>query len=108
MANSATNLDLISESQKGKATTADALFDAFSPASLFGRRASTCTALTWGYYGGTLLVAGTPTSIANGTLTLTDNATNYIESTTAGVVSSNASAFTAGRIQLYTAVTVTG
>lgn len=104
MANSSTNLDTISESQAGKATAANEVLDALSPASLFGRRASTCAGLTWGYYGGPMLLDGVLTGIANGTVTLTGSATNYIEATRAGVVSKNTTAFTAGSIPLYTVV----
>lgn len=49
-------------------------FDAASPAMLYGRRAQTTTGLTWGYYGGRY----NSTSIANGTVTLTGSATNYV------------------------------
>lgn len=106
MANSTTNLDTISSSQASKEVTANALFDAGSPATIFGRRASTTSALTWGYYGGRFRAsAGTYSSIANGTLALTASATNYVEVTVDGVVSSNTTAFTAGRIPLYTVVT---
>lgn len=104
MSDSVQHLDLISASQSAKETTANSLIDALSPSSLFGRRATTTTGLTWGYYGGVLNVAGTPTQIANGTVALTGSATNYVESTTAGVVSVNTSAFTAGRLQLYTVI----
>lgn len=104
MASSTTNLDTISVSQAGKETTANEMFDALSPASLFGRRASTCAGLTWGYYGGPIMVDGVATAIANGTVALTTAATNYIEATRAGVVSANTTAFTAGRVPLYTAV----
>jgi hypothetical protein len=101
MADSSTNLDLISASQSQKEVTANELFDAASPSMLFGRRASTTSALTWGYYGGTLLASGTPTQIANGTVALTASATNYVEATAAGVVSANTTGFTAGRTRLY-------
>lgn len=104
MANSTTNLPTISVSQSSKEATANALFDAHSPSSLFGRNAVTTSALTWGYLGGVLNVAGTPTQIANGTVALTGSATNYVEATTAGVVSANTSAFTGGRLPLYTIV----
>ena len=107
MSNSSTLLDLISSSQSQKEVTANALFDAGSMATLFGRRASTTSALTWGYYGGTLGVSGVLTSVANGTVALFASGTNYVESTTAGVVSVNSTAFTVGRIQLYTIVTGT-
>jgi hypothetical protein len=104
MSNSTTLLDLIAGLQAQKETTANAMFDAASPGMLFGRRATTTTALTWGYYGGSILIAGTPTPIANGTIALTASATNYIEATTTGTVSKNTTGFTAGRIPLYTAV----
>lgn len=71
MANSSTPLDLITASQSGKEVTANALFDAASNAMLFGRRASTTTGLTWGYYGGMLMVDGALTNINNGTRSLT-------------------------------------
>jgi len=105
MADSTTTLDLLTVGQAGKETTANELFDAGSPATLFGRRATTCTGLTWGYYGGDLEVDGVLTAVANGTLTLAASSTNYVEATRAGVVSSNTTGFTAGRIPLYTVVT---
>lgn len=79
MANSTTNVDTISQSQLGKETTANAFFDAVSQSALFGRRASTTTGLTWGYYGGNFTKSdGTMTTVANGTLTLSASTTNYI------------------------------
>lgn len=105
MASSTSNLDLISESQAGKATTANELFNAGSPSTLFGRRNSTSTGLTWGYYGGVVMVGATPTTIANGTLTLSASTTNYIECTSAGVISKNTVGFTGGSVPLYTVVT---
>lgn len=110
MASSTTNLDLISSSQASKEVTANALFDAESPAALYGRRASTTANLTWGYYGGYLSIGGVPTAIANGTVALTDAATNYI---TAARSSGNVAASTsntswndtANHARLYSAVT---
>ena len=84
--------------------TSNALDDALSPASLFGRRASTTAALTWGYYGGPIYVDGVLTSIANGTVALSASNTNYVQSTRAGVVSTNTAGFTAGQIPLYVIV----
>lgn len=105
MSNSTITYDAISQSQASKEITANAMFDALSPASLYGRRQSTTSGLTWGYYGGNVLVNGVLTQIANGTLTLTANLTNYIEAEpTTGAVSSNTTAFTAGRTPLYTVV----
>ncbi|MBK8746132.1 hypothetical protein [Propionivibrio sp.] len=104
MSNSTITFDYISQSQANKEKTANAYFDAASPATLFGRRESTTSGLTWGYYGGTVLIDGSQTQIANGTLALTASATNYVEATRAGVVSANTSGFTAGRWPLYSIV----
>ena len=107
MASSTTNLDLIAQSQSSKEVTANALFDAGSPATLFGRRASLCSGLNWFYYGGVILVDGVLTAISNNVaaLVLSASTTNYIEATRAGVVSKNTVGFTGGSIPLYTAVT---
>lgn len=79
MANSSTNLDTISSSQAQKEVTANAMFDAASQATAYGRRASTTAALTWGYYGGNVTLAdGSMSQIANGTVALTASATNYV------------------------------
>lgn len=86
MSGSTTNLDQVSATAVQRETTINANFDAASPATLFGRRASTTSALTWGYYGGTFNVSGLPTVIANGTIALTGGATNYLYATAAGVV----------------------
>jgi hypothetical protein len=108
MANSTTNLDLLSVSQASKEVTANALFDAGSPAMLYGRRASTTAALTWGYYGGGLLISGSITVIANGTVALTASATNYVEADPAsGAVTNNTTGFTTGKVPLYEIVTGT-
>ena len=104
MSNSTPTYDAIAAGQASKEVTANAFFDAASPATTFGRRASTCSGLTWGYYGGTILVDGVLTQIANGTLALTASTTNYIEATRAGAVSKNTTGFTAGSIQLYQVV----
>lgn len=106
MSNSTTQLDLISASQANKEVTANALFDALSPAIVYGRRASTTAGLTWGYYGGMALVGETPIAIANGTLSLVASTTNYVEaSASTGAVSVNTSGFSAGARRLYTVVT---
>lgn len=104
MSSSTTHLDILSASQAQKEVTANALFNAGSPATLFGRRESACNLLTWGYYGGKILVGGVVTSISNGTVSLTASNTNYIEADNAGTVSANLTGFTAGKTPLYTAV----
>jgi hypothetical protein len=95
-------LDTISEGQDSKEVTANNMAEAESPAALFGCRATTTTGLTFGYYGGKMWVDGVLTSISSGTLLLTGSTTNYVESTRAGVVSTNTTGFTAGGIPLYT------
>ena len=106
MSNSTPTYDEISESQAGKAVTANQYFDAVSPASAYGRRASTSSGLTWGFYGATITLLGVLTQIANGSILLTASTTNYIEINPAtGAVTSNTTGFTAGRIPLYSAVT---
>jgi hypothetical protein len=105
MSHSTTLLDLLSVSQAQKEATANSVLDAASPATLFGRRASTTVLLTWGYYGGNVWLNGVNTAVANGTVALTASTTNYVEATRAGVVSANTTGFTQGRIPLYTVVT---
>lgn len=79
MANSSTNIDGIISSQASKEVTANAFFDAVSPATLYGRRQSQCSGLTWGYYGGNVTKSdGTLGQINNGTLSLTASTTNYV------------------------------
>ena len=109
MSSSTSNLDLLIQSQYGHYITANGLFDAASPAMLFGRRQALCSGLNWFYYGGVLLADGVTTLVANNAaaLVLTASATNYIEATTAGVVSKNTVGFTAGSIPLYTVITGT-
>jgi hypothetical protein len=107
MADSTTNLDSILSTQAAKEAVANALIDAASPATMFGRRASTSSGLTWGYYGGKLNISGTITNFANGTLSLTASTTCYIEvDTSTGTVSFNTSAFSGGtKVPLYKVVT---
>lgn len=74
MSDSTANLDQVLPSQAQKEASVNALMDAASPATIFGRRASTSTLLTFGYYGGRL--GGT--SAANGTVSVSASNTNYI------------------------------
>lgn len=108
MSNSTVTFDPVVQSQASKEITANGFFDAASPATLYGRRQSTTSGLTWGYYGGNVLVNGVLTQIANATLTLTTSTTNYVEAEpTTGAVSFNTTGFTVGRTPLYTVVTGT-
>lgn len=73
----------------------------------WGYRETGSSGLIFAYYGGPAWNGSTYTSIADGTVTLTASATNYVERTVAGVVSANTSGWTAGRLPLYL-VTTTG
>jgi hypothetical protein len=84
---STANLDLIASSQASKEITANELFGAGSPATLFGKRAVTTAALTWGLYGGKFQKPdGTIVAVANGTMSLSASATNYLYADSSGVV----------------------
>lgn len=89
MADSTTNLFELSESQENQEAVFNELMDAASPATYFGRNADTASGLTWGYFGGVVLVNGLPTRIANGTVSITASSTRYIAVSQAGVVSSS-------------------
>lgn len=79
MADSTTNLDTIIQGSGSQDVQANALYDAAWPATLYGRRASTSSGTTWGYYGGNVTKSdGTQTTIDNATLSLTVSSTNYI------------------------------
>ena len=108
MSGSTSLLDLLASSQSSKETVANTLLNAMSQGALFGKRDSTTTGLTWGYFGGNMLVGGVVTAIANGTLALSNNTTNYIEVNTSGTISSNTSSFTVGATALYSVVTSGG
>lgn len=98
-------LDTISGTQDQKEVTANTLFEAESPGALFGCKSN--IGLTFGYYGGVMIVDGVVTAVSSGTVLLTASTTNYVEATNAGVVSTNTTGFTAGRIPLYTILTDT-
>lgn len=105
MADSTTNLDSIVQGSGSQDIQANALYDAASPAFTYGRRSSTTSGTTWGYFGGKVRLAGVVTAISNGTLALTPSTTNYVQAhPDTGAVSSNTTGFTAGYLSLYTVV----
>lgn len=62
--------------------------------------------LTFGYFGGRVLVPGTGiVTVAAGTIALSASSTNYVEVNSAGVVSKNTTGFTATSAPLFTVVT---
>jgi hypothetical protein len=105
MADQTTFVPQLLSSQAAKEVLANALFDAASPAMLFGRNAQTTSGLVWGYLGGRTYLAGAAFVYPNATLTLPANQTNFIEVSIAGVVSSNTTGFSIDRAPLYRVVT---
>lgn len=100
-------LPQISELQSRKAQACNELFEAGQVATLFGINRIETEALTLAYFGGPFVQGSTLTEIAAGTETLVADTTNYIEASLQGTVSSNSSAFTTGKIPLYTVLTST-
>lgn len=108
MSDSTSDLDLLSSTQGNKEASANALLDAASPAMAFGRRARTTVALDWGYYGGKIYIDGVRTTIAAGVLALSNNTTNYIQVSRAGVVNRVTGTWDADKLPLYKVVTASG
>lgn len=112
MANSSSpNYDALVQSQASKEVTVNAFFDAASHALTYGRRQASSSGLTWGYYGGNIIRSdGTLVQMANGTVSLTASATNYIVAAKAtGAVSASTATTnwddTANYWRLYSVVT---
>lgn len=106
MSDNTSLLDLIAVGQASKEATANAIFNAASPATLGAQRANTTGGLTWGYYGGLVIFGGARVAIANGTVALTGSATNYVElNPVTGAITKNTTAFTPGLMPLYKVVT---
>lgn len=82
--------------------------DYAQPAYQFGYKRGSASGLTAAFFGGVILASAAITAIADGTVALTNNTTNYIERTVAGAVSANTVGFTAGRLPLFTALTAAG
>lgn len=97
-------LDYISSQQAQPEVRVNEALDALSIASLFGRRAATCTGFTWGYYGGRIPVNGVMTSIAHGTIALSSNATNYLSVDRTGTVNKDTGDWRPGEAPLYKVV----
>lgn len=104
-----TNLDYTQQGMLFAGAVANAYFDASSPSTVYGRRASTTSRIQWGYYGGMVSIGGVPTVIANGTLTLTDvDGSVYVEANQlTGAVTQNNTGWTPGRTPLYLLVLTT-
>lgn len=80
----------------------------------WSQNTATTTGLTYGYFGGEVVnSSGALTRIANGTIALANNATNYVERNEVGTVFTNTTGFTAAsgtlsRIPMAKVVTASG
>lgn len=74
----------------------------------FKQNSNTTTGLTYGYFGGRYANDVSIYDTAAGTIALTNNATNYVEVDTTGVVVTNTSAFTSGNWAMATVTTSGG
>jgi hypothetical protein len=81
---------------------------ALTMSAVFDENTATTTGLTWGYKGGQFRNDNTITTVTAGTVSLTDDTTNYIEVASNGTVYVVAGSFTAGRIPIRTVVTASG
>ena len=92
----------------------DARLDAIAASSTFlpgqyAERSAAHSGLNFGYYGGLVHNDNVVTSTSDGTVALTNAATNYVEvNISTGAVTANTSGFTSGRIPLFTVVTSGG
>lgn len=106
MSDSAYPLGTISQGLVTQEVKANALFDALSPASIFGFKNAATVGLTLGIHGGKIGLAGVVTTIADQTLALSASSTNYVEAhPDTGAVSKNTTAFTPGYIPLFAITT---
>lgn len=97
MADTATPFGDIAIGQGDQVTKANALFDAVSPAALYGLDYGSTSGLVLGLHGGKVSINGVVTVIADYTGTLTASVTNYVEANpTTGAVSKNSTAYTPG------------
>ena len=78
-------------------------------AETFDENSATTTGLVWGYKGGLFRLDAVVTTVAAGTIALTDDVTNYLEiDPDDGLVKKNTTSFTSGRIPIRTVLTASG
>ena len=99
-----TTLQQLSVSQNNKEIRLNEITDCLSVAAIFSRRPETTTGLTWGFHGGTWQLDGVQTAIANGAVTLAASATNFVQVSRTGVVST-ATARDASLAPVYSVIT---
>src|SRR5574343_1889932 len=105
MSDTSTPYGTIALGQVDQVLVANSLFDALSPAALYGLDKFNSSGVTLGLFGGKVLINGVLTVISQASLTLTASTTNYIQApTTTGVPAVNTS-YTPGYWQIGRAVT---
>lgn len=83
-----TTLQQMASGQASPEVVFNEVADTLSAVGIFGKKHTTSSGLTWGYYGGFY----NSTSVADGTVSLTNSTTNYVVShRTTGVVSTSTS-----------------
>lgn len=108
MADSSTPFGDIAIGQGDQVLKANGLFDAVSPAAVYGRDYGNTTGLVLALHGGKVSVNGAVTVIADYTVTLAASTTSYVEANPmTGAVSKNTSGYTAGYWRIGRAVTGT-
>lgn len=106
MSDSTSNLDTLPVGGSSQETRVNDLADALSPVAAFGRRASTTSALNWGYYGtARYYINATATPAANGTRSLTASSTRFVSLSRALALTEVATAFDADKLALAKVVT---
>lgn len=102
MADSSTNIPQLTFGMADKETQVNLLFDAASPAMIYGRNGNTSGGLNFGILGGRFKGL----AVANSVQALTASTTSYIEAdATTGAVTKNPTGWTAGKLRLYKCVT---
>lgn len=108
MSDSATPFGNISIGQRDQVAVANGLFDALSPAGLYGLDKFNSSGLTLALFGGKISIAGVITTIAAYSGSLTASATNYVQaSKSTGAVLVNSTGYVAGYWPIGRAVTDT-
>jgi hypothetical protein len=106
MSDSTTNLDTLPNGGASQEVRVNELADAFSVAAPFGRRASTSSGLTWGFYGTPrYYINATATAKSNGTVALTASSTRYVSVNRSFTVAEQATSFPADGLAMAKAVT---
>lgn len=100
------NLDYMSPGQAQKEVTFNNAVKALEPSFLYTIKESMSNGLTLYVVGGILLGDGVDIEVADTTLTLVANTTNYVEANSlTGVITVNQEGFTSGAIKLFEIVT---